>query len=478
MSILLNPRKKIYAVGCFVLLVWALVLLPTPALILMEKKPPSMLVKVVAPATERVTTKLSPFGQGYERDLLQAFSEQSGYRVNFVSAPTPDDALRMLRNGEADMAVGLQLEQLASYDAVLAVGPAYGHVSPVVVRARHTRDRKARPEGEPRAIAPTESLHKAWAEGVAPTIRLASHNGVPREMLLEERKSDSDEPYTVVGDEHFRAWHPFFLNLQPARTLPVKIPHRWVWRTERQELAQALSTFWREEQTSGVMEELAERYFGFFPTETPYFELETFSKVIAEKMPEFREKILLETSKKNIDPLLLVSLIYQESRFNPKAVSPTGARGLLQFTRAAAKHFKLKDRLDSDESIRAGSEYLRMIWDKLESENLDPWNRWFFTLAGYNQGMGHLWDAIALSKQYGGTGKTWLELKQIYPLLMKEEHYSKVKHGRCRGHEAVQFVDNIRYYYYILHGLVTLSRPEAEHLGTLIGGIPGSWPFS
>lgn len=114
-----------------------------------------------------------------------------------------------------------------------------------------------------------------------------------------------------------------------------------------------------------------------------------------------------------------------------------------------------------------------MVYEKLEPLGLDPWNRWFFTLAAYNQGPGHLRDAIDLARQLGMSGKTWRDLKEVYPLLEKKRYGDMVKHGTCRGREAVRFVDSIRYYYYILHGIVRLSRPEAEHLGPLLDAFAG-----
>jgi membrane-bound lytic murein transglycosylase F len=183
-----------------------------------------------------------------------------------------------------------------------------------------------------------------------------------------------------------------------------------------------------------------------------------------------------KASKKNdIDPLLLAAVIFQESHFNNSARSRTGVRGLMQITQTTAKELGI-NRLDPHQSIMGGATYLRKLWERFEDQDLKAWDRWFFTLAAYNQGYGHVTDAITLAQQRGGTGKTWQELKETLPLLAWKRYFSQTRHGYCRGYEAVTYVENIRYYYYLINGLVALSRPEGENLGKLRSSIGTATP--
>ena len=95
--------------------------------------------------------------------------------------------------------------------------------------------------------------------------------------------------------------------------------------------------------------------------------------------------------------------------------------------------------------------------------------------------MGHLNDAIALARSRKGQARkgerlTWRDLRHIYPLLTQQRFYSRTRHGYCRGYEAINFVDQVRFYYYVLNGLVVLDRPEAQHLAPLLRGMPDIWP--
>jgi membrane-bound lytic murein transglycosylase F len=183
-----------------------------------------------------------------------------------------------------------------------------------------------------------------------------------------------------------------------------------------------------------------------------------------------------EAEKNGIDPLFLAAVIYQESRFNARARSRTGVRGLMMITQATAEDLDVADRLDPEQSIRGGAAYLRELWERLEPLGLEPWDRWFLALAAYNQGINHLRDAVELSRRMGGSGETWRDVKKVFPLLAWQKYYSQAKYGYTRGYEAVTYVDSIRYFYYILHGFVVLGRPEAEHLGPLLGAAPDGWP--
>jgi soluble lytic murein transglycosylase-like protein len=85
-----------------------------------------------------------------------------------------------------------------------------------------------------------------------------------------------------------------------------------------------------------------------------------------------------------INPLLLHSIIHVESRHQASAVSPMGARGLMQVMPATAKGFGVKDAnqlSDPAVNLRVGAAYLRKL-DKMFDGDLT------LILAGYNAGEG------------------------------------------------------------------------------------------
>lgn len=110
---------------------------------------------------------------------------------------------------------------------------------------------------------------------------------------------------------------------------------------------------------------------------------------------KYKDLFITAGEKYGIDPNLLAAQVYQESRGNPNAVSPKGAKGLSQFTPATAKQYGV-DVKDPKSSIDGQARYMR---DLLEQFNGDVSK----ALAAYNAGPGNVRKA---EKLYGSE---WLE---------------------------------------------------------------------
>jgi len=85
------------------------------------------------------------------------------------------------------------------------------------------------------------------------------------------------------------------------------------------------------------------------------------------------------SSQYHLDPDLVNSVIHAESGFNARAVSPKGARGLMQLMPSTASELGVKDAFDSEANVGGGSRYLREL---LERYNFDLVK----ALAAYNAG--------------------------------------------------------------------------------------------
>ncbi|MEW5796549.1 MAG: transglycosylase SLT domain-containing protein [Candidatus Zixiibacteriota bacterium] len=79
-----------------------------------------------------------------------------------------------------------------------------------------------------------------------------------------------------------------------------------------------------------------------------------------------------------LDSVLIASVIKVESSGNPHAVSPSGAKGLMQLADSTSQDLKVADPFDPAENIRAGSRYLRRLLDRFGDLKL--------ALAAYNAG--------------------------------------------------------------------------------------------
>jgi hypothetical protein len=89
-----------------------------------------------------------------------------------------------------------------------------------------------------------------------------------------------------------------------------------------------------------------------------------------------------------LDGLLLAAVVEAESGFDPQAVSPRGAQGLMQLMPATAAHYGTVELADPRANVRAGARYLRDLL-KLYDDDLE------LALAAYNAGPGNV-------ARYGG----------------------------------------------------------------------------
>jgi hypothetical protein len=94
------------------------------------------------------------------------------------------------------------------------------------------------------------------------------------------------------------------------------------------------------------------------------------------------DSYIIESGRRNsVDPLLLYSIMHQESSFKRRALSYKGASGLMQLMPPTARRFGVSNIWDPKQNIEGGTRYMRWLLDQFEG-NVE------LALAGYNAGEG------------------------------------------------------------------------------------------
>ena len=91
--------------------------------------------------------------------------------------------------------------------------------------------------------------------------------------------------------------------------------------------------------------------------------------------------IVASGKRNSVDPLLLYSIMHQESSFKPRAMSYKGARGLMQLMPPTAARFGVTNIWDPKQNIEGGARYMRFLLDLFSGDVQ-------LALAGYNAGEG------------------------------------------------------------------------------------------
>jgi soluble lytic murein transglycosylase-like protein len=120
---------------------------------------------------------------------------------------------------------------------------------------------------------------------------------------------------------------------------------------------------------------IAEVAFGSLPDYAPEPNLRSLTSRVA----RFREMVSTTAERHSLDPRLLHALITVESGYNPQAISPKGAIGLMQLMPGTARRYGIQDPRDPQQNLQAGARYLS---DLLRLFNNDV----SLALAAYNAG--------------------------------------------------------------------------------------------
>lgn len=143
---------------------------------------------------------------------------------------------------------------------------------------------------------------------------------------------------------------------------------------------------------------------------------------------------------------LVAAQCYQESGFDPNAVSWAGASGLMQLMPSTAAQMGLKKELifKPAENIAAATRYIAHLQNTFKSVP-DPMERIMFVLGAYNAGPGHIQDAQALARKYGRNANSWSDVSQFVRGLSQAKYYRDpvVRHGYMIGSETYGYVQSI-----------------------------------
>ena len=437
-----------------------------------QKKPlPTVLEKIKKRGTLLVLTKNAPTtyfvnfeGQlkGVEYELVESYAKKIGVKTRYIVKNNFENLLAGLQKGEGDL-IAAGLTQIDSLKERFLFGPVYQVVTPKVVCHRKSRRPSNYGDLTKRVIkVGGESYIKDYLWDLKkenPNLNFQVVPGSNSEKLLEEvwrEKVDFTIAYSNTLDINRR----YFPSLVSAMDFGQQHWLSWMLPANAHELQGSLNQ-WFESFPNEKLGELFGRYYGYYP-EFDYINLKTFLDHVQIRFPKYK-KLFDEAGKENeIHPMLLASMAYQESKWNRKAKSPTGVRGLMMLTRMTAKSLGVENRLNAKESIFGGAKYLAKMKSRLDEKIKEPDRTWI-ALAAYNVGFGHILDAQELAAIFGKDPNTWRDLKEVLPLLRLKKYYKTLKHGYARGLEPVRYVQRIRDYLDILEKV--LGNPESyDHL--------------
>ncbi len=217
------------------------------------------------------------------------------------------------------------------------------------------------------------------------------------------------------------------------------VPGRsWAVRTDQPELLEEVNAFFDREVDQLTYAVLVRKYFRPDTRRAAQPDLPEDGRI-----SPWDDIVRAEARAAGLDWRLLTAQMFTESRFDPEAQSPVGARGLMQMMPATARQMGVSDISDPHEQIRAGVAYLRWLFDRL-SPDLELTDRMAFALASYNAGFGHLRDARRVAESRGLDPDRWFDhVEEGMLALADPDVYGTARYGYVRGREPVLYVRRI-----------------------------------
>jgi membrane-bound lytic murein transglycosylase F len=416
---------------------------------------------------------------GFEYELLQAFTESKGMTLETVVVPDRQLLFHALNLGEGDV-VAARLMARPEYEGLVGLtDPLYSTRPVVVQRAPEDVAREVdNPEPDadsagagdlpiPDSIAirarllttPSElggqEVHvqagsdyydriTELSDSLGETIELVEVENADQIEPLIEAVSEGRIRLTVSPQNLAELSKARFSNIVAEPVLGEPEPIVWVVRANDPTIRAQLDAWLSEPGTQRLKDLLYTKYFidrrGYQRrVEDQLFTSET------GQISQFDSLLAREASGLGWDWRLLAAQVAQESRFDPRARSFAGARGLLQLMPRTAREMGVRNPTNPAQNVAGGVRYLAQL-SRLWSDIPDESERLKFVLASYNAGRGHVLDAQRLAAAAGDDPLKWEDV--AYWLLQKSKpsvyrKNSLVRHGYVRGLEPVQYVSRI-----------------------------------
>jgi peptidoglycan lytic transglycosylase F len=403
---------------------------------------------------------------GFEYELATAFARSVDLRVRFEVLDSVDEILTAVAEGRGDIAAA-GLTRTPSRAERFVTGPSYQTVEERVVC--HPGARVVKPPdlvGKSLRIISASSYDESLAELrlQVPDLLWTTSTDESTEQLLQE-VGDGRLDCTVADSNILALDRRYLPPLDTPFALGAEKPLAWFIADRSRSLLEPLEKWLAAFRRSGRLQALVEKYYAHVE-EFDYYDTAVFLHRIDERLPEYRPFFVEASQATDLPWALLAALAYQESHWDPAAVSRTGVQGIMMLTLDTAASLGVSDRLDPRESILAGARYLAQLIEQVPPFIPEPDRQWM-ALAAYNVGFSHLQDARTLAIDLGRNPNSWTGVKAVLPYLSERRFHQRLRHGYARGQEPVAFVEQVRNYHDLLvervePGAIPAARQAAQ----------------
>lgn len=409
--------------------------------------------KIVERKYLRVITRNNPTSyflwrgelMGFDYELIRHFADQHKLKLEMVVAPPKADLIDWLQEGRGDLIAASMTVSADRQKRGVAFSQAYNQVAEQLVSGKGSAPLQQLSDLNGRTLVINPNTHywntakNLQQQGYDFTLQALDQGLSSTELLQAVARGDFD---ATISDSHLIDIEDRFVeDLIQGLELQPRYDHGWAVRADDSQLLETLNKYLQKQDGSKHFNVVKQKYF------SDDNKIEKYQGQRLEKdgqLSPFDQMVQSAATPEQFDWRLITAQMYQESRFNPRARSHVGARGLMQVMPRTARDLGYKLPFSEESGIAAGVAYLAWSRDRFE-ETLPPQERIWFSLAAYNAGSGHVYDARRLAEQQGWNPDIWFDnVEKAMLLLSKRKYHSKARFGYVRGSEPVNYVRKIR----------------------------------
>lgn len=416
---------------------------------------PGLVGQIKALGELRVVTRNGPLAfhrsadgmpEGPEFDLARRFANQLGVRLKITPLNSFAEIYAALASGRAHLAAAALKVPAAPIPGIL-FAPPYERVREHLIYLRGERRPQSLADignGDLQVAADSTHAHTLYSAGQSiPGLVWIENASTDTQVMLDE-VADGTIDYTLADSAEFALAHALHPDLRVAFDLPDARSLAWAVSARHPDFLGAVADYFSQIRANGELTAIVQRYYNRAEN-VAFVGPRGFLREMQNRLPLYRKWFEEAATASHEDWRLLAAISYQESKWDPRAASPTGAKGLMQLTRETARESDVQNPDDPRQSIFGGARYFERVLDKIPTHVPEPDRTWF-ALAAYNIGFGHLEDARVLAQKAGRNPDSWQDVREFLPLLAQERWYAQTQNGYAQGWEPVHYVDNVRGY--------------------------------
>lgn len=411
------------------------------------KEDGKLIVTTLYSSTSYFQYRMQPMG--YEYEMIKDYAESNNLNLEIKVAPSSERMYEMLDSGIVDIIaypvfVTNNLKDKYTYcgkeeqsSQVLIQRTdknkkILNNVTELIGKTVYVKDNS-------RFLTRMNNLNSEIGGDI--DIKIVNNDSISLEDLIS-MVSKGEIEYTVADENVARLNKTYHWNINTNLKISFVQRSSWIVRKENSDLANSINSWASDNNRKRSFSRIIKRYYELgkqdlsAPTKIPRGHISPYDKFFRKHSGEI-----------GWDWRLIASISYQESHFNPNLVSWAGAEGLMGIMPNTAKSLGMSphELREPETAINAGVECLMRFYNGFpEIEDKDEKIK--FTIASYNAGIGHIYDARRLAEKYGKNPNIWEHNVADFVRLKSEPEYYNdpvCKHGYLRGSETFNYVKEI-----------------------------------